>query len=310
MSAPGKDLDEAIGKLSSLHDGDLSVNDVVACGKAAIPELKKILFKQEKSGLYHIRCRAAEALALLGAMDVLTGFLGTERVITDSVERLGEDAVINAVARLLQNVRDPCVFAILLRLGHHAHLTSVIGALGASGRPEAIPAIIAALEEDGSRPTAEAALRSFGRRTGGALLNAATMQLPSRDRESQSSVRRRQSALGLLAEIGVKREAWANLRHLVDDPDARVATLACEIGLQCATATERSRAVKRLIDFLVHPDWLRREHAERVLLSHFSVTRGPIVGYLRENQSSEHPTIRQIEAALRRILARRRDDAP
>jgi hypothetical protein len=128
-------------------------------------------------------------------------------VITDPVERLGEDAVINAVARLLQNVRDPCVFAILLRLGHHAHLTGVIGALGASSRAEAIPAIVAALEEDGSRPTAEAALRSFGRRTGGALLNAATMQLPSRDRECQSSVRRRQSALGLLAEIGVKREA-------------------------------------------------------------------------------------------------------
>jgi hypothetical protein len=96
----------------------------------------------------------------------------------------------------------------------------------------------------------------------------------------------------------------------VDDPDARVATLACEIGLQCATAAERSRAVKRLIDLLVHPDWLRREHAEQVLLSHFSVTRGPIVGYLRENQLSNDPTIRQIEVALRHIVARKRDDVP
>ena len=120
MSAPGKELDEAIGKLSSLHDGDLGVNDVVACGKAAIPALKNILFKQERSGLYHIRCRAAEALALLGAMDVLTGFLGTERVITDPVERLGEDAVINAVARLLQNVRD---------LADRLHLRRVCGAV-------------------------------------------------------------------------------------------------------------------------------------------------------------------------------------
>ena len=137
----------SFGKLSSLRDGDLGANDVVAYGKVAIPALKKILFKQERSGLYHMRCHAAKALALLGAMDVLTDFLGTQRVITDAVERLGEDAVINAVTRLMQNVRDPCVFAILLRLGHHAHLTGVIGALGASGRPEAIPAIIAALEE-------------------------------------------------------------------------------------------------------------------------------------------------------------------
>jgi hypothetical protein len=310
MNVAERDLDKAISKLDSLHDGDLAVTEVVACGKAAIPALQNILCREEKSGLYQTRCRAAEALALLGATNVLIDYLRTERVITDAVERLGEDAVINAVARLLAHECEPCVFAVLLRLGRHAHLAGVIGALGASRRPEAIPALIAALEEDGSRPTAEAALRRFGRRTGGALLNAATMQLPSRDRESPSSVRRRQSALALLAESGINRQGWINLRHLVDDPDARVATLACEICLRCATLAERSRAVRHLIDLLVHPDWVRREHAERILFTYFSFTRGPIIRYLCENQSSKDRTTKQIEVALRHIVARKGDSLP
>jgi HEAT repeat protein len=232
-------IERAIAKLKSLQDGDAGVIDAIACGRQAVPALRQILFERERSGLYQTRCRTVEALGGLGDSDVLIEFLETDRIITDPVERVGEDAVINAAARALPNIHDPHVFALLLRLARHAHLTGVIRALGTSGRAEAVPALIAALEDDASRPTAETALRSFGRRTKGALLNAATMQLPVPECESPSSVRRRRSALNLLAEIGVTRQGWAILRHLIDDPDAKIATLACETCLKCASTVER-----------------------------------------------------------------------
>jgi HEAT repeat protein len=306
IAAQPQEVERAIAKLKSLQDGDVGVLDVIACGKQAIPALRRILFQRERSGLYQTRCRAIEALAGLKASDVLVEFLETERIITDPVERVGEDAVINAAARALPNVHDPRVFALLLRLARHSHLTGVIGALGSSARAEAIPALIAALEDDASRPTVEAALRTLGRRTKGALLNAATTQLPTSQRESPSSVRRRRSALGLLVEIGMTRETWAILRHLVDDSDAKIATLACEICLRCASAVERSKAVRRLIDLLVHDDWLRRDDSERLLLTHFAVTRGPIAAYLRERPPSDEDTgvRRRTETALRHIVAR------
>jgi PBS lyase HEAT-like repeat len=306
MSAQRQKLDQAITKLKMLHECDTAILDVIACGGPAVPALRNILFTRERSGLYQVRCRAVEALAALGVTDVLIEYLETEPIISDPIERLGEDAVINAAARLLSNARDPRVFAILLRLGRHAHLTGVVAALGASGRAEAIPALVSALEDDASRSTAEASLRSFGRRARGALFNAATMQLPNGERESPSSIRRRQSALGLLDDIGVTREAWTILRHLVDDRDTKVAILACKICLKCATAVERSRAVRRLIGLLVHADWLRREDCERLLLKHYAVASGPIAAFLRERPRPDEDAVarKQTEVALRHIIAR------
>jgi hypothetical protein len=305
-AARPQEVERAIAKLKSLQDGDIGVLDAIVCGRQAVPALRQILFERERSGLYQTRCRAVDALAGLEASDVLIDFLGTERIITDPVERVGEDAVINAAARALPNVHDPRVFALLLRLARHSHLTGVIGALGVSGRAAAIPALLAALEDDASRPTAEAALRTLGRRAKSALLDAATTQLPIAERESPSSLRRRRSALGLLAEIGVTRETWTILRHLVDDSDAKIATLACEICLTCASLVERSKAVRRLIDLLVHADWLRRDESERLLLTHFAVTRGPIAAYLGERPPADEDTVvrRQTETALRYIVAR------
>jgi HEAT repeat protein len=307
-----QEVERAIAKLNSLQDGDAGIIDVIACGKRAVPALRRILFERERSGLYQTRCRAVQALAALDASDVLIEFLETERTITDPVELVGEDAVINAAARALPNVHNPRVFAVLLRLARHPHLTGVIAALGASGKAEAIPALIAALEDDASRPVAETALYNFGRRAKSAFLNAATMQLPTPERESPSSIRRRRSALGLLAVIGVTREAWAILRHLVDDPDAKIATLACEICLKSASAVERSKAVRRLVKLLVHEDWLRRDDSERVLLTQFAVTRGPIAAYLRGTAQPDEDTVkrRQIETALRHIMARAQSTPP
>ena len=155
-------VQRAIGKLKSFHDGDIAVLEVVACGDRAIPALQTLLFDREPSGLFQVRVRAVDALAKFGAHEVLVEFLSTPHDVTDPVERLGEDAVINAAARALAYHSDQRVFDLLLRLAHRPCLTGVIFALGNSLRPEAIPLLVEALSEDASRLTAEAVLKRIG----------------------------------------------------------------------------------------------------------------------------------------------------
>ena len=49
------DIQRAVDRLKSLHDGDLGVLDVVACGRRAIPALRALLLEGQSSGIYHPR---------------------------------------------------------------------------------------------------------------------------------------------------------------------------------------------------------------------------------------------------------------
>jgi len=276
-------VEQAIARLKSFRDGDRGVLDVIALGEEAIPALRAMLFQRGRSGLYQARCRTVEALAALGAHDVLIEFLEADRTIADPVERVGEDAVINAAALALANFHEQRVFGLPLRLARRPALTGVIGALGAFGRVEAIPALIDALGEDASRPTGEAALRKLGRRARAALLNVATARAPPGERESESSARRRRSALGLLADMRIPRRAWLSLRPLMRDSDAKIATLACKICLDRAPPAERPRAVRRLIMLLEHEDWVLREEVESCLVAHFDSAQEVVEHYLSES---------------------------
>jgi hypothetical protein len=196
------DVDQAIKKLRSFHDGDLGVIDVIACGTRTIPALRALLFEREPSGLFQTRCRAVDALAALDARDVLLEFLSAPHEAIDPVERLGDDAVVNAAARAVARYREEQVFQLLLTLARYRPLPGVIAALGKFDRPESIPCLIDALLEDECRPAAEAALDRLGPSARLALLQAATPPAPSLESDSASNMRRRRSALGLLAKIG------------------------------------------------------------------------------------------------------------
>jgi hypothetical protein len=197
------DVDQAIKKLRSFHDGDLGVIDVIACGTRIIPVLRTLLFERDSSGLFQTRCRAVDALAALDARDVLLEFLSAPHEAIDPVERLGDDAVVNAAARAVARYRDEQVFQLLLALAKHRPLPGVIAALGKFDRQESIPCLIDALLEDECRPAAEAALDKLGPSAHLALLQAATPPAPSPEGESPSRMRQRQSVFGLLAKIGV-----------------------------------------------------------------------------------------------------------
>jgi HEAT repeat protein len=262
MPASPKDLQCAIERLKSLHDGDLAITDVVAYGKDAIRPLREMLFRREPSGLFDVRCRAVDALATIGAYDVLIDFLSTPHPVSDPVESVGEDAVVNAAALRFVNRRDERVFPILLQLAERPCLTGVIAALGAFGRTEAIPRLVNALAEDASRRTAEAALRTFGAEARQALLDGVVLSS-----SSETDIRRLTSVLGVLAEIGAPPDAWPTLSSLIDHPNPRIAVSACRACLAAAPPIYWDVARRRLLDQLSTADWMLRSDIENLLSS-------------------------------------------
>jgi PBS lyase HEAT-like repeat len=272
-----------MSKLKSLRDdGDLGVVEAVACGKAAIPALRELLFQGDPSGLFRPRCRATQALALLDAHEVLIEYLHIEvliesmddgRCAADPAERLGDDAVINAAAVAVAEVRDEQVFRLLRELAKRPSLTGVISALGSFGRIEAIPLLINALEHDASRPPAERALKKLGAAARSGLIASAKLPLPSKEHESVASLRRRRSSLQLLNQIGILRQLWSELRCLMSDEDARISTIVCEIGVLNAHPDEKYDVVHRLIDLSAEADWMVREDVEDCLADYFEGMR-------------------------------------
>lgn len=191
-------LHNSIAKLRSLHDGDLGVVETIACGPMAVPQLRAMLFEREPSGLFETRCRVVQVLAALRAHDVLVDFLKSERKSADPVERLGDDAVINAAARAVAMRRTEDVFLLLLTLAKDRLLPGVVAGLGSFRRHEAIPYLIAALAEDECRPLAEAALKALGSAAYPALLQAAFETETAPGHESPSRLRQRRSISALL----------------------------------------------------------------------------------------------------------------
>jgi hypothetical protein len=127
------------------------------------------------------------------------------------------------------------------------------------------------------------------------------LHLPSVERESESSLRRRRSALELLIEIGIPQKTWPTLRYLVQDRDARVAMLACKVCLLRGSASQRHVAIYRLISLLSDADWTLRDEIEDCLVTHFDGARGIIAEYVQNGLSPHEPLNAKIKHILLRI---------
>lgn len=303
-SQPPDDVSSAIARLNSLHENERAVIDVVAFGRRAIPPLRSVLFEREPSGLFQARCRAVDALSALGAHDVLMDFLSTQRDIRDPVERVGEEAVINAAARSLGNLREEKIFTLLSAIAETRILPGVVSALGSFERSESAPYFVAALAEDESRAAAEAALRRLGPRARGALL-AQVKDLTSAD-VSDSYLRQRRSCLQLLSEIGILPQDWPTLRPALQDPDSKVAIFACAICLLSAPLPDRSEAFRRLITLLEKGEWAQKQETEELLVRHLERDKQLIQDAIRDSFPDDPSAKSRIWRILVRAKARGR----
>lgn len=265
----GTALTRALERLVSLQDGDLGVLDVVSFGADAVPPLQRLLFTREPSGLYQPRCHVVDALAALGARDVLRAFVQTDRNSADPVEAAGEEAVLNAALRALRGEQDDVFFQRLLTLAATRRLAGAIELLGGFRRPEALPCLVAALVDDVVRPTAEAAIRLYGRAAGPALIAGATERVVQDGAETDSSLRRRRAALELLAEIGGTADPTRQQCAIwLSDDDPGIVLGGSRLVMAYGTPAERQDAAHRLLALLPSVNWPLRNRIERFLIEH------------------------------------------
>ncbi len=283
---PNAAIAPLIERLNTLKDGERTLAALVECGQQAVEPLRRFLFDGTPSSVYQPRQRAVEALAALGAQDILIEYLTRDATIPDPVDRYGEEAVVGTAARLVGKWRNEAVYAVLLQLLRKKPLPGLIDALGEFRRPEPIPELIGCLGDSICCTFAEKALRTLGRSAYRHLLAAARTPEPSAEYESPSSLCRRRSALRLLAEIGVPAEDWPHLAPLRDDGDAEVAMRANRIALAMPHHSETVRAVRQLIDMHPRAPWFLRIEIESWLLESFAITMEVLAQEIAERGSA------------------------
>ena len=281
-----KEIQGLVDSLNSLHEGELGIDMLVACGEKAVEPLRRFLFEGNPSGIFVPRQRAVRALAELGAKQVLLNYLAVEKHIQDPVAAHGEEAVQNTVARALGIWHTDDVYEALRGVLRKKCLTGAIEALGDFRRPEAVPELIAALEDDFCRTTAEDALCKTGELAHPALVEAARTPDPSGINERPSSRRRRRSALRLLEQLHLSADDWQRLAALVHDRDSEIRARAGAIALAVADQPAQELAIRRLIEALPASDWLLQGEIQGWLEAHLDIALPAINAEISERQTT------------------------
>ena len=299
---PEEEIEALVQSLNSLHEGELGVDMLVACGERAIGPLRRFLMHDKPVGIFLPRQRAVRALAELGAKDVLIEYLDLNREISDPVAAHGEEAAQNSTARALGAWRTDDVYEALKRVLQRKHLIGAVEILGEFERPEAIPQLVAVLEDDFCRSAAEDALYKLGEAPHSALIEAARAPEPSGNRETPSSRSRRRSVLRLLESLRLVVEDWRKTAALLYDKDPEIAARACAIALAVADDQNKKVAVKRLLEVLPSADWLLQGEIQCWLEAHIDVALPAIEEEIKKRQQAD-PARQATDSVLRSLLA-------
>ena len=244
---------------------------------------------------------AVEALAGLRARDVLIEYLQASNRGSDPQLSFAEDAVRNTAARSLGAWCDEQTFEVLRELCHRRNLAGAVESLAGFERIEAIPALDRALEDDLCRLAAEEGLRRLGSRAHRALVLSALTPLPGAGEETPSSLCRRRSVVGLLAEGRLDKAAWLELRPLLGERDAELLVRTAQLASAAAERGDRAEAARVLVAALPLAPWYVLKDAEATLLA----LRPESIPPLREElklRSSNPPAVRAADEVLRILL--------
>jgi HEAT repeat protein len=260
-----------IDRLNSLVDGSQASAQLAGFGPAAIAPLKQFLLSGAPNGIFQPRQWAVEALAVLGAKDVLLEYLTHDDHIPDPVTRQGEDAVRSTAARLLARWKTDEVFEILLSLTSKRVLPGVISALGEFRRAEALPRLEQALEDDIGRSAAEEAFAKFGAAATDILVSTVGRKKMTGEEEMPSSLLRRRSAAKILADSGFGNLFLPTLQPLLDESDPELVVHAAKLVVAEGTELDKKRAVGALLRILPAAPWYVREDAAACLEALFDL---------------------------------------
>jgi len=290
-----------IACLQSLIDGQSAIGELAACGPRAIPPLREFLLCGRVTSVPQPRIWAVEALALLGAREVLIEYLQAPGRAVDAQLRFAEDAVRNTAGRGLSAWRDNRTFEILLDLCRKRNLPGIVETLAGFERAEAIPALDRALEDDMCRIAAEDGYRKLGAMARSSLLLSAVTPLPNAGEETPSSLRRRRSVLGLLTEIGVERQSWVELRPLLIERDPELLARLAHIASSVADPCDRAFAAEGLVSVLARLPWFVWKEAEEALVA-LAPESVPAIRAELSRRLPNLPLVRMGDEVLRMLL--------
>ena len=287
--------------LQSLVDGESAIEELAACGPRAIPPLREFLLSRRIASVPQPRMWAVEALALLGARDILIEYLEAPSRGVDAQLKFAEDAVKNTAGRRLSAWRDNETFQILLDFSKKRNLPGMIESLAEFERPEAVPCLDRALEDDMCRIAAEDGLRRLGPAARRALVLSAVTPLPHADEETPSSLCRRRSALRLLTVIGVEPQSWEELRMLLAERDPELLARLAQIASSVANPSDRVSVAVGLVAALGRMPWFVWKEAEEALLA-LAPDSIPAIDAELFRRSSKAPLARAADEVLRTLL--------
>jgi hypothetical protein len=305
----GQQIDQLIGALDSLKDGDLAVDLLIACGRRAIPALALYLLKGRPRTVSLPRARAARALGELGAYDVLLAYFRDYERPQDAAVLFAEDSVRSAVAHELMPWKCDEVFRVLLDATKQRATEGLVQALGEFRRSQSIPVLFELLEDDLCRDHAMESLRKApdaARQYGIlAILGFIDVQL-----EGRSALVRRRAVLQLLAQLGVASSDWECLRTVLwkDDPGTVIA--AAQLGFMAAPESDWPQIVVALLRVADKFNWVQEADALQLLDAHPDVARQAALQIAKHrSESGEHPNwMSPLWRILRHVLGHELDN--
>lgn len=263
---PIQEISLLIGRLDSLIEGEETVERLVRCGPPAIPLLGAFLLEGRPRKIFQPRRWAVEALARLGAKNILLEYLFLPKDVADPEDRFGEEAVESAAARFLSAWPDDDMFQRLLELSENHMLIGLIETLADYRRAEAMPYFERALEDDYYRLAAKNAFVKMGALSRETLVSSAITPKPHSSSETPSSLRRRRTAVAILSEIGILAEDWRILKKLTAESDVELVVNVSKLATDFASEKERGMIVRRLRK-LAHPaPWDLQEEIKGILI--------------------------------------------
>lgn len=298
-------MERLAAELGSLKTGRQAAEGLAGYGQEAVPALRRFLLEGAPQKVFLPRLWAVEALARIGAEDVLVEYLSVAREIPDPEDRFGEEAVESAAARCLCARPDERIFRFLVELSGRRMLQGLIDSLASFGRPEALPYFERALEDDFYRSSAEEAFRKFGESSVEFLARSAVTPKPGFAMETRSSLERRRCALKLLHEIGTPPDCWRVLRELIDDPDEQVFVALSKIGAASAPEEDREILAGRSLALLSSAPWYLQEDIENVLVALQNYVAADIDAEIMR-RLEQPPEVRAADARLRALISVRK----
>jgi HEAT repeat protein len=286
--------------LDGLLTAEAAATRLVLCGAEAVAPLRHYLLDGRPSQVFQPRRWAVRALAGLGAREALLEFIRCRSEVADPQARLGEEVVLGEAALHLATAADPEVADALLDLADRHAIPAVLEALARLGDRRALPLFVRALEDDFVRPTAERVIAQFGPEARAALIEAAISITPERADESDTSRRRRRSALDLLKAAKIEADAWRRLRRGLEDPDCEIRVKTAALVPARGSRREALAAADVLLASIRGAPWFLEDEIEDALVRIFVSRLPDFERRLGERAAETGPAAR----VLRHVRAR------